>query len=503
MSRAAWVSISVLLLFAAGILLSLNGCGGGSGAGIAPTGPSPSKIQHVVIIFQENRTPDNLFYGLCTSPYGNSSACSTSPSSTQYNIQTSNWLNASSATGTTQPAAIALANIYDLSHAHKAFSEMCDLNVATGVCAMDGAYQVAVNCEGVTNCAPANPQYQYVNPSDVAAYIQMAQTYGFGDQMFQTNEGPSFPAHQFIISGTSEPSTGSNLFVSENPVYPSGTVAGCIALGGTTVEQITPAGVENTSIYPCMEHITLTDEMDAASPAVSWRYYAPSPGSIWTAPTAIDHMCVPSAPTGGTCTGPDYTTGTPPKVVVNESSQSNPQILSDISNNQLPAVSWVIPAGQFSDHAYSNTGCGPSWVTQIVNAIGNSSYWDNTVIIVTWDDWGGWYDHMPPPSVLANCSQWGCGYVYGFRVPLLVISPYNVRAGYISHNTHDFGSILRFVENTFNLSQLGFADTAAPDDLSDFFNFSQTPTAFQPITPPADTATCIADQSAPTDPDDD
>ena len=75
---------------------------------------------------------------------------------------------------------------------------------------------------------------------------------------------------------------------------------------------------------------------------------------------------------------------------------------------------------------------GPSWVASVVNAIGNSPYWASTAIFITWDDWGGWYDHVPPPQVLVNCTQtWGCGYVYGFRVPLIVISPY-IKAHYIS-----------------------------------------------------------------------
>jgi phospholipase C len=248
-----------------------------------------------------------------------------------------------------------------------------------------------------------------------------------------------------------------------------------------------------------MDHETLTDEMDAANPPVTWRYYAPSPGSIWTAPTAIQHMCgVGTAgvgTNGGSCTGPDYiTTGATPKVVVTESSQSDPypQVLTDIANNQLQQVSWVIPAGQFSDHAYSNTGCGPSWVTTVVNAIGASSYWNNTVIIVTWDDWGGWYDHVPPPQVID-----------GFRVPIMVISPYITKSGYISHNTHDFGSILLYMENTFGLPSLGFADAYAPDDLSDFLNLSQPPIGFTTITQASDYSTCAADPSPGTDPDDD
>jgi phospholipase C len=435
-------------------------------------------IQHVVIIFQENRTTDNLFQGLCITPYGSTAACSTTPSSTQYNIQNFG-IDSTGATVPLVPLDLGTSGanplLYDLSHAHNAFTSMCDLDTSTNTCKMDGADLITQNCEGApAPCGPANPQFVYVLPSDVAPYLQMAQTYTFGDQMFQTNQGPSYPAHQFILSGTSEPLTGSGLFVSENPTYLSGSTAGCIAADTTVVRAIDANGVETTAsnAYVCMDHETLTDEMDAANPPVTWRYYAPSPGSIWTAPTAIQHMCgVGTAgvgTNGGSCTGPDYiTTGATPKVVVTESSQSDPypQVLTDIANNQLQQVSWVIPAGQFSDHAYSNTGCGPSWVTTVVNAIGASSYWNNTVIIVTWDDWGGWYDHVPPPQVIDDGKSWGSGYVYGFRVPIMVISPYITKSGYISHNTHDFGSILLYMENTFGLPSLGFADAYAPEDL--------------------------------------
>jgi hypothetical protein len=144
-------------------------------------------------------------------------------------------------------------------------------------------------------------------------------------------------------------------------------------------------------------------------------------------------------------------------------------------------------------HASTNNGCGPSWVALVVNAIGNSPYWSNTAVIVTWDDWGGWYDHVAPPILNS--------YEYGFRVPMLVISPY-AKLAYISHATHDFGSILKFAEATFGLPSLGYADVSA-DDHSDIFNFSQTPIVFQTIAPPPNNIQCLSDNTAPTDPDDD
>jgi len=502
MSRTAWLSSSILLLCAAGLLLGLNGCGGKSTTSI--TIPPPvGKIQHVVIIFQENRTPDNLFQGLCLPLYGKSSSCSTNPTGSQYDISSSG-VNSQQQTIPLSQIDLGTAGAnpddYDLSHAHSAFVDMCDLNASTGACAMDGADLVGVSCsKGASGCPPANPQFMYVNPADVQPYLTLAEQYSFADHMFQTNEGPSFPAHQFIISGTSAPTATSSLFASENPDGTNG-VAGCIAPPGATVAVIDSSGDEssNPPIYPCFEHATLTDLLDKAT--ISWRYYAPSAGSIWTAPDAIQHMCGPNAtpPNATACVGADWT-GTSPKVVLNQT-QANAQILTDIAANQLQQVSWVIPAAKFSDHAASNNGCGPSWVTQVVNGIGNSPYWSNTVIILTWDDWGGWYDHVPP-AVISNGSSWGAGYVYGFRVPMVVISPY-AKPAYISHGTHDFGSILKFIETTFSLPSLGYADAPA-DDLSDIFNFTQTPTAFQTIPPPADSAACIADTGPPGDPDDD
>jgi phospholipase C len=497
MSRLVLVSLSIVALCAVGILLSLNGCGGGDPSSKLP--PPNYNLPHVVIIFQENRTPDNLFQGLC-SANGGVPGCGTNPG--QYDIASSG-VNSHHQTIALTPIDLGTVggnpDNYDLSHTHSSFVKMCDLNSSTGVCKMDGADLIPCDIPATcpTNAYP-NPQFKYVEPSDVQPYLQMAAQYTFANRMFQTNQGPSFPAHQFILSGTSAPTATSNLFAAEN----GGAVknSGCFSPPAALVGLIDPTGKESSKMYPCYEHATLTDLLDAAK--ISWRYYAPSAGSIWTAPDAIQHMCGPNAtpPNATGCVGPDWT-GEAPKVVVGQN-QSNAQVLADIGTGQLPQVTWVIPDGQDSDHASLNDGCGPSWVSSIVNAIGNSPYWPNTTIIIAWDDWGGWYDHVPPPEVLANCAQWGCGYVYGFRVPLIVMSPYT-KPAYISHVNHDFGSILKFIETKFSLPSLGYADTNALDDLSDLFNPNQTPAMFQPITPPSNDAACRADTSPPTDPDDD
>jgi hypothetical protein len=164
----------------------------------------------------------------------------------------------------------------------------------------------------------------------------------------------------------------------------------------------------------------------------------------------------------------------------------------------LAAVSWVIPDGKWSDHALVTENKGPAWVAAIVNAIGNSSCWGNTAILITWDDWGGWYDHVPPPTNIPTGNQ--SDYQYGFRVPLLVVSRYTP-AGYVNNNVHDFGSILNFIEHVFKLDTLGFADQRSPTDLYDFF--TGPPRSFNPISAPCDSKSFLNDRRPPKPPDDD
>jgi phospholipase C len=436
-------------------------------------------IQHVVIIFQENRSPDNLFHDPVLIARGADLASSGT-----------NSLGQSIAL---QPIDLGTSGTnpqdYGLNHSHASFVTMYDGGK------MDGADRIP--CNPAPDCPPnahPNPQFMYVVASDVAPYFAMAERFTFGDRMFQTNQGPSFPAHQFIISGTSAPSATSPLFDAENPNNAPSllSITGCIGPLDRTVNMIDASGSETNVApqYPCFEHPTLTDLLD--SHGVTWRYYTPSPGFIWTGPVAIQHMCLPQTINGTlSCTGPTWTD----HLIIPQT-----QVLTDIANGQLAQVSWVIPTGLSSDHDKASDGSGPSWVASIVNAIGNSSYWANTAIIITWDDWGGWYDHVAP-KVIDDGQSWGSGYVYGFRVPLLVVSPY-AKAAYISHVTHDFGSILKYIETTFSLPTVGYADVAA-DDLSDCFDLTQKPLTYQTIASPLKATYFLKDKRPTTPPDDD
>jgi len=409
-----------------------------------PSGPQV--IQHVIIIFQENRSTDNLFHGLPNADTVNSGKNSH---------------------GKIIPlTSIPLVSNYDLGHGHPAFVAEYDGGK------MDGADRVFVSCrQGSKGCV--NPQFKYVQLSDVQPYFDMAEQYAFADRMFQSNQGPSYEAHQFIIAATSAPSATSKLFAAENPLGVPGAPlrTGCTAPPAEFVQLIDPLGQEKLVMYPCFEHLTLMDLLDKSG--LSWFYYTPTPNQIWTGPNSIGHIR----------NGQDWN-----NVIANPA-----QVLKDIAKGQLANISWVIPNAPASDHPRENNGTGPSWVTSIVDAVGGSSYWESTAIFVTWDDWGGWYDHVAPPVVNS--------YEYGLRVPLIVISPYAI-AGYVSHVTHDFSSILKFVETVFNLPTLGFGDQYS-DDLTDCFNFGQKPRAFRKIAAPLDANYFLNDKTPLSAPDTD
>jgi len=445
---------------------------GSSGSVVQTVNRSPSgKIKHVVIIFQENRTPDNLFHDQVLIDRGADIASSGITS-----------------TGETVPITpVSLVTPYDLDHGHRGFLLEWDNG------AMDGGDLVGVWCTPThPDCdPPPHAQFQYVNSSEVAPYFTLAETYTFGDRMFQTNQGPSFPAHLYIISGTSAISEDSTIFAAGTPIGKGARLSGCLSPPGVTMKTIdtsnpdphTPLGV-TTQI--CYEHPTLTDLLDANQ--LNWRYYAATTG-IWTGPNAIQHMCGPNPPPPNAteCAADGWNT----HIVVPK------QVLTDIAAGALATVSWVTPSAGASDHPTGNRGLGPSWVASIVNAIGTSPYWADTAVIITWDDWGGWYDHVAPP--VRN------SYEYGLRVPLIVVSPY-AKPAYISHVAHDFGSILKFIETMFNLPEIdpavGYADSRA-DDLADCFDFDQSPLPFTEIVAPFDANYFLNDMTPLTAPDDD
>jgi phospholipase C len=375
---------------------------------------APNPIRHVVIVIQENRSFDNLFNG-----YPGANTVSSAVESNGSTIQL---------------ATIPFEYPKDLDHSHVNFLR----EYANGHLYFD-----------LYPSNPPNLAYGKVPAAETQPYFALAQSYVLADDMFQSNSGPSFVSHLYLTAGGAQIAPGQNVDEDPNGAAPWG----CDSPAGETVALLGPNGTDLPGPFPCFNYETLPDELDAKS--LPWRYYAPAIGSsgmIWSTLDAISHLRY----------GPDWTTD----VISPETN-----VLTDAATGPLPDVTWVVPTDANSDHPSSLSATGPQWVTSVVNAIGQGPNWNSTAIFVVWDDWGGWFDHVPPPQVDAMG--------YGFRVPLLVISPY-AKHGYVSHVQHEFGSILHFTEETFGLAPLAASDARA-DDLSDCFDFAQSPRAFVPF----------------------
>jgi len=483
-------------------------------------------VQHVIVVIQENRTPTNLFQQdqtlrdngahIVTQAFCHGHLVPLTPPSD-------------------------LHTCWDPRHTHlKAWIPMwdhgnmdgaCDIPIAWqtgngGWCGTDPSSKPSCVDPGLCPYIPVR-NAPFTGGHVLDPYFQIANQYGYANYMFSTGQGPSYPGHQFLLSGTSAPDafnldtcgTGSDTFpcyqwfAAENNVN-TGTW-GCTS-SGANIWEVAPNGDELLSIYnngaPCYHHSTLVYLLDHANPSITWKYYARDKKGLWTAPNSIYDICVPSQDNTH-CTGQDWTNNVA-AVLPDQGIYDSAPILDDIAACRLPQVSWVIPDGNWSDHAGgSNTGPadgGPSWVAAIVNAIGQDTrceggagYWSDTVILVTWDDWGGYYDDVAPP----NCGVGGdCGYsngtggkyVYGFRVPLLVVGAYvqqvTQQGGYISGanvyppvcappNTycHDFGSILNFIEYAFGT---GSAPLGGVGGISPDYNYADVLVMDKPQSPP-------------------
>jgi phospholipase C len=418
---------------------AFSGCGGNPSTAGLPNAAGPSaqqqdlretsggKIQHVVVIIQENRSFDNLFQGYPnadTQPYG----------------------YASNGTKVTLNP-ITMATDWDITHDAAGFIAACDGSgsLPGTNCKMDGFDKEAVGCGGIhPPCPFADPQYAYVPKSESKPYFTIAKQYVLADRMFTSNyDSSSFVSHQYLIAGQASKSVD----------YPL-NVWGCDGDPRDTVKTLTSQRTFGKSILPCFENQTLGDELDAAG--LSWRYYTSklgSNGTLWSAYQAIKHIRE----------GPEWNTN-----VISPQTK----FMTDIKNGKMPVVSWVTPTCQNSDHAGCTSNHGPQWVASLVNAVGKSSYWNSTAIFIMWDDPGGWFDHVPPPFKDFDGL--------GARVPLLIVSPY-AKQGWVSHVSYEHGSILRFIEDQFGLARLAATDKRAKSPQKDCFDFTQQPRAFKAI----------------------
>ena len=400
-------------------------------AAVGKEGPASSAyIQHVVIIVQENRSFDDFF---ATFPGADGT--------------TQGWMKGPGG-DTAVTLKMAGLDSESLGHQHDSFLKEYDRGKMDGFNLVKRALK-----KGVTVKAGTYP-YRYVKPSEIQPYWAIAQEYVLADHMFSTQSSSSFTAHQDLIAGGTPIGNGDNVI--DFPAPPSW---GCNAPNGTVTSFIDAQGKyhRDKGPFPCFTYATIRDLLDSAG--LSWLYFTNTSHSyVWDAFDAI----------AAVREGPEWTTN----IVSPETA-----IFQTIDNGELPAVSWVIPDAINSDHPGNHSDTGPSWVASVVNAIGESQYWPSTAIVVLWDEWGGEYDHVPPPQL--------DGQGLGMRVPMMIVSAYaretsSSQPGYVSHTQYEDGSILKFLEDNWGLGSLGTSDARA-NSIVDSFDFTQPPRAFSDI----------------------
>jgi phospholipase C len=322
----------------AGVLFCVTSA---SGTAQARNGAGISKIDHIVIVVQENRSFDNLFRGF---PNAHSTSTGKLPNGKAIALKR-----------------VSLAAFYDISHSLQDGKTSYDRGK------MDG---FANEYSSGAGSGDPYPQYAYVPQSEVQPYWDMAQQYVLGDRMFASQLDGSYIAHQYLIAG----------WAGRAYNYPSALPWGCDSPSTNSIGLLDSAGQPSGVTFPCFTYPTIADELDAKG--ISWRYYAPSTGLgySWSAYDAISKIR----------NGPDWK-----KDIVSPETR----IVGDVAKGVLADVTWVVPSLALSDHAGSRSKRGPSWVASVVNAIGGSKFWNSTAIFVTWDDWGGWYDDVAPPQL--------------------------------------------------------------------------------------------------------
>ncbi len=277
----------------------------------------------------------------------------------------------------------------------------------------------------------------YLDQRDIPNYWDYAKHFTLCDYFFSSLMGPSGPNHLYTVAAQSD-----------------GLVVNA-GLRGAEELLNEPNGLTFATVIALLKRSN-----------VSWKYY------VETVP----------APAGSRTGGLNYPD--PKKYNIwnplpgFKAIRDNPALMAhlvdqkeyyrDLKHGTLPEVSWLVPADQDSEHPpepAAPVAQGMWYVTRLINALMRSRYWNDSVVFLTWDDYGGFYDHEPPPQVDA--------FGYGPRVPTIVISPF-ARPGHISHYTYDFTSILKFIEERFDLPSLTWRDKHA-DDMRDCFDFEQNP----------------------------
>jgi phospholipase C len=385
-------------------------------------GPITTPLKHVVVIVKENHTFDNYF-GSFPGALG-TSTCKLSDG------------------GTVTPPQAPDSTPRDLCHEHS--------------CALQDWNDGGMNGWDLTDASSENGDnlaYAQYGETGIPNYWAYAKAFTLGDHFFADVLGPSFPGHMFVLAAQAH-------WATDNP--PVSNIAapywGCDQPDAATVETLTSGTCTTADIFPCFDIPSVPDVLPSG---VDWKFYGSNfyvLPEIWSMFDGIRKVRF----------GPTWATN-----VVNVS-----EFDKDVTAGTLPAVTWLVDQDLADEHPGVGGVCtGENWTVDRINGIMKSPLWASTAIIFTMDDFGGWYDHVPPPR------QYGCDpqhpYGLGFRLPLIIISPY-AKPGFIFSEQAEQASIPRFIERVFGATQtLTDLDPAAQDkqanDLLDAFDFTQTP----------------------------
>ncbi|HZU13480.1 MAG TPA: alkaline phosphatase family protein [Chloroflexota bacterium] len=405
---AGLVTLGLILLLMAGLFAVPSGTAAGSRPVKTATARTP--IKHIVIIMKENHSFDNIF-GLF--PGADGTKYARTPDGKLVHL------------GTTPDH-----TLLDIGHAGDAAALAVDRGRMDGFSLLPGAIQNGHNI--------AESEY---DPSEIPDYYAYARTYTLDDHFFSTILGPSFPNHLVLVAASSANTI-------DNPRGQTRHAWGCDSGPYSVVNAINPNTGFRYLTKPCFNIPSMADTLERKH--VSWRYYAPpafQSGYIWSAFDAIRHVRY----------SPLWHSN-----VVNATS-----FVPDALAGRLPEVSWLVENVQDSEHPPYSMCVGENWTVKQINAVMQGPDWKSTLIVLTWDDFGGFYDHVAPPH-----------YDYltlGPRVPTVIISPY-ARAHTVDHAQYDFTSILSFIEHDFDVPPLNQRDRTA-DPLSGSLSFHQAPRA--------------------------
>jgi phospholipase C len=384
-------------------------------------GPQNVPIQHVIVITMENHAFDNYFGTYCLKI---SAVCP----QVSAGIPNGTCVPLKVYRGCVKPYAFPLSKLRSGDPPHD-FNGTVD-SIDHG--RMDGFYLA----EGKTN-----ETFGHYNGSTIPIYWDLAQEYGLGDRFFSSATSWSLPNHWYEFAGQA-PAVSINMS----------------KIGSTSTVKHTYLNESNTTE-------TVQDLLNR-TPSVSWRFYD------WKLLSYRAAIAKPAFTGAYDAWNPlqarheTYTTA--------QASHFEPRsaFFREIKGSSFPNVSWIIPTGNNSDHPPNNLSNGETYVATIVDSVERSSYWKSTAIFLTWDDYGGFYDHLAPPKI----DFMGLS----IRVPMIVISPYTP-AGTVVSSLGYFESLLKFIEWRFNLGCITPRDCNAPLPLG-YFNFNMTARA--PITFP-------------------